>query len=678
MDRGGISELIGNAEAHQDARSIYADRIEYDEAQGRVDAFGNVQLDVASELSITGPEGFIFLETLQGEFREAEYFLYPRHARGEADLIEPRGENRTRLTRASYTTCDPGRNDWLLRASRVDLNQETGRGVARNAWLSFYRVPLLYTPYVDFPIDDRRKSGFLIPSFGNSTSTGTDIEIPYYLNLAPQRDATIAPRYMQRRGTMLRTEYRYLTSASSGQLELDYLPNDSVYNDDRSLFAWQHRWDISPRLGFSTFGSTVSDPEYFDDFADSLNITSATHLERRADLNYRGNGWSLLARAQDYETIDPSIAGRSRPYKRLPQIQWRSSGGFAGSDLDYRLDAEWVAFDRRDSLTAQRTDVTYGLSWPQRAPGWFFTPKASYRLTHYALNNIEADNAFASGDDSLSRALPTVSLDGGLFFDRFFGEQRLQTLEPRLFYTYTPFRDQDDIPRFDTSRFGFSFDQMFNEQRFSGADRVGDTNQITTALTTRVINLDSGIEEFRASLGQIHFLSDRRVGLGSNQIETESASSYIGEAAWRPWRSVSVRTTAQWDKNWEQIEQGTTQLQYRPDQQRVLNLAHRYRRDNQEQVDFSAAWPLGSRWTAVGRWSYSLRDQEDLEAFAGLEYRSCCWAVRLLGRRILTANTEEPYNEGVFLQLIFSGMGSLGDPLGELISEGVLGYETDY
>lgn len=674
LDREGVSRLEGNVEVFQSTRTLTANRFEYEKARDYLEATGNVTFEDRAGLSFDSSAGHLYLDSEKGRFEEVEYFFQPRHARGKARTIEPRGAERFRLNHASYTTCDPGRQDWQLTASRVDLNQDAGRGTARNVLLRFHRVPLLYTPWINFPIDDRRQSGLLLPSIGNADSTGLDVEIPYYFNLAPHRDAILAPRYLGRRGTMLGAQYRHLSQSSAGEFDLEYLPDDSVYGDDRSLFMWDQQWRPTSRLRLHTEGSDVSDADYLSDFGNSLNDTSTTHLERRADLSYHASHWNLLARLEDYQTVDDSIVDPNQPYKRLPQFLYHGSWPQSAYGIDLGMRAEWVSFDRRDSITGQRTDIMPEASLPLRGAAWFLTPRVRYRFTHYDLEGQPAGT-----DPSLQRNLPVTSVDAGLFFDRPLGEDRFQTLEPRLFYRYTPYRDQDDLPRFDTSEYGFSFDQLFRDQSFSGPDRVADANQLTTALTSRVVDAGTGIERFRVSLGQVHYFEDRRVRSEPGDPPlTDNSSSIVAEAAWRPDANWSVRGTTQWDPHREQTEHRTAHLQYREDGNRVVNLGYRFQEDRLDQTDLSFAWPLSRRWDAVGRWAYSLEDERDLEILAGLEYNTCCWGARVVFRRYLTDGLQDEYNEGIHFQLILKGLGSLGTGLGDLLSEGILGYEDDY
>ncbi|SEP62983.1 LPS-assembly protein [Ectothiorhodospira magna] len=670
IDRDGVSRLEGDVTLQDRYRSLWADRIHYDEQRGFLDTTGNVRLETTSGIAFDSPGGFLYLDTETGRFKDARYRYDPRHVRGEARILEPQGPDRLSLQGATFTTCDPGQDEWLLSAEQVTLNRDTGQGTANSVLLRFYGVPLLYTPWITFPIDDRRKTGLLPPRFGTSDNTGTDLLIPLYLNLAPHRDATLGLRLMDSRGAMVTSEFRYLNPNSEGRLQLDHLPNDTRYGEDRTLTAWDHHWRIRPALHAHITGTDVSDDRYFRDLGNALDDTGITHLERRADLIYSGQGWTLLGRVQDFQTLDDSLSGNNRPYKRLPQVLYQGQWAPRPGSWAYRMRGEWVAFERDNTVTARRTDLMPEISRPFQGAAWFFTPGLKYQFTHYDLDQQPAGVA-----SHLSRTVPIASLDAGLFLDRPLEGGRLQTLEPRLYYLYVPYREQDDIPLFDTAQFDFSFDQLFRDHRFSGPDRVADANQLTTALTTRLIDGHSGTERLRASLGQIHYFEDRRVTLqDTDTAHTASSSALVGEAGVRLGDHWSARGSIQWDPRREQTERASTHVQYRLDGRRVINLGHRYREDLLEQTDLSFAWPLSPQWEMVGRWAYSLRDDRDLEILAGLEYKRCCWAFQLVSRRYLNDGATNEYNDGIYFQLILKGLGSLGTGLGDLLSEGVLGY----
>lgn len=675
VDRAGVSVFRGNAVLSRDGRSLVADELRYQESRGFAQAEGDVVFD-DGELRMESDRGHLFLESQEGAFAEALYRYRPMHARGQAGEVQRLGPEQVRLLGATYTTCDPGNEDWLLRARQVDLDQGTGEGRARGVSLRFKRVPLFYTPYISFPIDDRRKSGFLYPSFGNSDTSGVDLSIPYYWNIAPHRDATLTPRFMGDRGLLMGGELRYLNPDSRGELYLEYL-DDRAYGGERGLGRFRHEARPFDRVSLDVYLNGVSDVDYLPDLGNSLETASLTHLENRADLRYSGRGWNLLTRFQGYQTVDPAIPSTSRPYQRLPQILLRSRLPGSGH-LEGDLRAEWVAFEREDSLTGQRLDLMPALRMPLRRAYGFLTPEIKYRYTGYQLSGTDPGEA-----DTPDRTLPVFSLDGGLFFDRPLAGNRIQTLEPRLYYLYIPHRSQDELPLFDTGRIDFSFDQLFRDTRFSGPDRVGDANQLTLALTSRLIDSASGEERLRTSVGQILYFDDREVTLRPGEDPaTQGSSSLVAEAALRMAREWYSRAAVQWDPHREQTELATAQLQYRGAGRRIANLGYRLREDplrpdrDLEQVDLSAAWPVTARWDVVGRYNYSLRDDRDVELLAGVEYQSCCWRARLVARRYLTPGLEREYNNAIYFQLILKGLAGLGTGLEDLLGESIRGFES--
>lgn len=680
IDREGISSLSGDVTVYYEGRQLHAQQVHYDAVNAELKLETGVSLTDAA-LQLEADDGHLLLDTEAAEFHGVTYRYVPAHARGGAQRLQRQGSHRTLLHEASYTTCDPERNDWLLSAKRVVLKQDEGQGSARNVWLHFYDIPIFYTPWISFPLDDRRKSGLLPPRVGNADSTGMDIEIPYYFNLAPQYDATLAARIMTHRGTMLDTELRYLDENYQGILSFDYLPDDIRYAADRSLLRWQHQATPFSRVRVDIDAGDVSDQDYFKHFGSSLAMSSTTHLERRAEARYLGDHFILLGRVQGYQTLDPTITTEQRPYQRLPQIVLHTHTYLGSMGLDYGLNAEWVSFARTDSMTANRFDITPRVSALRRGSFWFVNPVLKYRYTHYTLHDTPDDLA-----NQHARALPIASINSGLFLERSLRKQRLQTLEPKLYYLYTPYRDQDALPLFDTAPLEFSFDQLFREERFTGADRVGDANQMTVGLTSRILDPAMGGEWLRASIGQIIYLEDRRVGLYSDDVtQTAQRSSLVGELGWRPGAThtqamqntgFDLRLGIQGNTQDKILEQAGAHLHYRMDNQRVVNLSYRFREHRQQQTDLSFAWPLSHRIEAVGRWNYSLRDTRELEAFAGFEYSSCCWGLRVVARRHLTYSGDGDYNNGIYAQLILKGLTSMGTGLGGWLEESIPGYAT--
>lgn len=671
IEQNRIYVLTGNVVMERAGRRVQADRVRYDQTLDQVQADGNIRLDEAA-MRITGSQATLQLATDQGEIHDAEYEIYAQHARGRASAAYQESAIRKRFEDATYTTCDAEAEAWRLNARSVVLKEDEGVGVARHAWLRLGAVPVAYTPYISFPIDDRRKSGLLVPSWGNSDNSGAELAVPYYWNIAPHRDATITPRLMSKRGVQMQGEFRYLNPTNRGDLGLEYLPSDNEYaNEDRSLFRLDHDGRPLPRLRTRLFGTHVSDEDYFEDLGTSLDISSVTHLERRAQADYYGNGWNLTGRVQDFQTVDSSIPSLRHPYRRLPQLLLNANPLAQPYGLAFEFAGEFVQFDHDERVDGTRLDLYPKASLPVGGAAWFLTPSAGVRYTGYDLNDQ------TTGPSDPDRTTPVASLDSGLFFERnvgLFGNDLLQTLEPRAFYLYVPHKNQDELPRFDTSLRDFSFQQMFEDNRFSGADRMGDANQLTLAVTSRLLDPATGTQHASLSLGQILYFRDREVTLSPTlPADEQSTSNLVGEVDLRLTRSWKAIAGVQWDPQQSRTERSNVRLQYRPDPQHLWNFTYRYRAGELEQIDTSALWYLTPRWHGVMRWNYALPEGELLEGLAGLEYESCCWIFRVLGRSYIS-NLQGERNDAIMFQLELKGLTSFGDPIEALLEDGILGY----
>ncbi|HSW52076.1 MAG TPA: LPS assembly protein LptD, partial [Sulfuricaulis sp.] len=594
-------------------------------------------------------------------------------ARGDAERIDFEGPDHTRFTRVRYTTCAPGQDDWFLNMRQLDLDTEEDIGTARHASVNFMGVPVFYLPYLSFPISDQRKSGFLIPRIGRSDNRGTEIAVPYYLNLAPNYDDTITPRYLSRRGWQLQNEFRYLTPRSQGTLELEALPNDRMENrDDRAAGTYQHQHVFGARWSGNVDVRAVSDRQYFEDFGDNLGITSQTHLPQNAQLDYRGPLWSFSARASDYQTVDPTIAPIDRPYARLPQINLVLNRPLQPNRLNYYLETEAVNFDRSDGVTGGRLNLSPAVALPLSNSYGFVTPRIGVRHISYSLASAPEETP------SVTRGV--FSLDSGLVFERDsrWGENLFtQTLEPRLYYLYIPAKNQDSLPNFDTALAEFSFLNLFRDNRFSGGDRIGDANQLTAAVTTRFIDGENGAERGRASLGRIYYFDDREVNLPAG-TGGANASAILGEATATLASHWHARSSAQWNQGDSRTEKYSVYLQYHPAKDRIVNLGKRFSRDEIEQTDISTEWPLAARWTLRARSLYSQRDHRNVESYAGVEYNACCWALRVVASRRLvydTLNNAASQSNGIMFELELTGLSKLGSVPDSPLRESVFSFQ---
>ncbi len=670
---GGTSILRGNVQVVRDTKQVEADEARYDKTNGQVEAIGHLQFwDQGAYIS--GSRGNFSIDEDITIVEQAKYLLQGSHAHGEAGVLTLEGSDFLKAQDARYSTCNPGDEAWVLEADSIQLDKTDDRGTARNVWVNFKGMPIFYSPYLSFPLSDARKSGFLTPSFGGSGNSGIEATVPYYFNIAPNLDATLATRAMSDRGVQLQGEFRYLFPWGEGQLGAEALADDKEFNDDRFALKFRHRNTFTDRIKGDLDFNWVSDSTYFEDLGSSLNISGQTHLQQRGDLSYTGDWFNARTRVQNYLTIDRTIASEDRPYKRLPQFTFNTTFRERNRKLNFGAQAEAVSFDRRSSVTGVRWDLNPYVSFPIRSAATYIIPKAGLRYTGYNL-----DNTSAGQSDNPSRFLPDFSLDSGLFLDRpfnFAGKGYVQTLEPRLYYLYRPFDNQDNLPIFDTGEYSFNFSQLFRDDRFSGADRIGDANQLTVALTSRVLSGSGGEELLRASIGQIRYFRDRKITLPANLRDTRSGSDIVAEVSANLNRSWRASAGTQYDTSASRTDKNTLSLRYQPDSRRVVNLAYRFVRDEVEQTDMSAAWPLVHNWRAVGRWNFSLEGQRTLEAFAGFEYEGCCWGLRLVGRRYLTSTSGE-YNNAIFMQFELKGLAGIGNA-NEFLRKSIPGYRNEF
>jgi len=663
----------GNAEIRRDDFVIFGDVLRRNSEFGTVQGEGGVRLQLGAD-RFFGPS--LEYNTLDdtGVF-ESPGFLLERElpARGRAEVLEFRGEDRYRLKDASFTTCRPGQDDWMLEASELDLNYETGEGEAKNPRLRFFGVPILGAPYASFPLENRRRSGILAPYYSQTTNRGLELGVPYYWNIAPERDATITPVLMSKRGLQLKNQLRYLEAPYAGELRLEYMPEDREFGSRRTGLSLQHAQRFGPGLTGQLDYNRVSDDRYFVDLASQVRQVSIGNLQQDGYVDYSGSlaglGYGLRARVQKFQTLQDPLAPITPPYQRVPQLTFGTGKNDIAGLFDAALPAEYVRFTHPTLVFGSRTSLNPTLAMPLLAPGWFVTPKIGLRQVAYSLERT------APGQESSPRAqIPWFSADTGLVFDRevrFFGDTLTQTLEPRLFYVYVPYRNQDQLPLFDTGLADFNFPQLFTENRFGGGDRFGDANQATVALTSRF--LQAGQELFRATVGQRYYFSDERVALPGVPPRTSLESDVLGSVGGRLFRYWTFDTTAQYNRFQQRAERYTAALRYNPEPAKILNASYRFSRGTIRQIDLSAQWPVAAGWYAVGRYNYSFLDKRLLEGLAGFEYNAGCWVFRAVVQRVQAATQVS--STGFFFQLEFNGVGQVGTGnVVNLLSRSVPGY----
>ncbi len=665
--------LTGGASMERGDQRLAADTLVFNRQTNVLTADGSVRVDQGG-MTLFGDRARMDVDDDEVRVFDGEYYYRPIHGRGTVGTLLLRGDNTADLESASYTTCPVGdRPFWSIHGDEVRLNSNTGRGEAENAVLRLGGVPVFYTPYASFPIDDRRHTGLLPPRIGTSNNNGFDLTVPFYWNIAPERDLTLYPRYMDRRGLMLGGEYRYLGRTYSGDISGAFLSNDKQTDENRYAFSWQHFSQINRWVGRLDYNK-VSDKQYLDDFGDSLLTSSASYLPQLGQIAYQGNNWRGRVRLQKYQTIDETITARQKPYELLPEVQMIGRWVDGPLGLTYHFDGEATAFDHQVKTEGNRLNLFPGLSLPVLRSWGHFIPKVSLSVTKYNLD----DNP--RGDTSITRTAPVVSVDSGLVFERpvdFLDTGWKQTLEPRLYYLYVPYRNQDDIPLFDTSRVSEDYYWMFRENRFTGPDRLGDANQLTVALTSRM--LSEGAEKARFSIGQIRYFANRRVELNPRlPPQTVGYSDLFADASVSLFPGWTMRGAIQWNVENEWTEVGRLDLRYTPIPGSVLGASYRYTRDDFEQIDLAGAWRLNERWRLMGRYLYSLEGDMVLEGLAGLEYESCCWLVRVAGRHYRNGIDDPTADNALYVELELKGLGGLGTNLNQLFAESINGYERGY
>ena len=676
VDSQSVTRFSGKVVIRQSDKQLTADQVKYDRNNDQVDAQGNIVF-TTGEMQVKGDRARMNLQTSQGTIENTDYQTGTVNGRGKAKVIRIKSQQQLSLEQASYTTCPRDHVAWQLRASEINLNNENHQGTAKNMVLEVAHVPVLYLPYIRFPIGSERLSGFLYPAFATSEKSGTEVAIPYYWNIAPNMDATITAHNMSKRGLMLENEFRYLTPNNTGKFELDHMNADTVYGGDRTRFDWNHTGQEAAGWSSSADFHYVSDVQYLDDFSSSLSTSSVTSLNRLGSLTYNQSKYVFSAALQDHQTISGD-----EPYKRLPQLTFNTRLSNVDNSWNYDFSSELVNFDHRDptKVVGQRFKLSPYLAYPIVKDAGFFKPKLTLNYLQYNLDHVSS----TTQPDQPNVTVPVFSLDTGIYLDRdtSIGDTKLlQTLEPRLYYLYAPYRDQSLLPVFDTALTSFSQSLMFSENRFSGNDRVGDANQVTAAITTRFYRQDNGAELFNATIGQIFYFRDREVVLPGQAVGTATRSNYLGSVTFNPNPDWSLNGDWQYNPDTHHTEVGNARIQNRPGPGRVVNLEYRFTRDQLRTEGLSFAWRISPRWQVLGASQYDLLNKHRLQNFFGLSYDSCCWGIRLVaGERFDKLVNNDPndprYEHAIYLEFVLKGLSSIGSgkDIDTLLKNGILGY----
>ncbi len=684
-DDNGNTVLQGNVNFIQGTRVLSAESAQLDDINNRLHASGNIRLTDRT-LVLEGRDLSADLTTSAARLNDVNYRLQDRGMRGTATQFDTDQNGVLTMSSATFTSCPLEQTTWLLSASQLQLDREEGWGEAYNMRLDLGGVPVFYLPYATFPIDDRRRSGVLLPSISNSREGGVDIAVPYYLNLADNYDATLTPRWIEKRGYQMAAEYRHAGRDSDSLLQGAYLPNDDAAlpgeQQDRWAYQFQHQHQLSSRWDAMLDIAKVSDDAYFSDLGNSLDLANKNYVPRTGMLRYRDNHWQISSRLYEVQALQ--LADSFEPYRKLPEIvfdgfyprQWRQVGaGLSGS---------LTRFDLPDVRQANRYDVAPQISVPLHGAAGFIKPQIKYRYTRYALHDVVTDE-----DTELTRELPIYSIDSGLFFERdlnWFSRDLVQTLEPRLYLLHVPYVDQSAIPLFDTTEPTDSYSGLFRDNRFVGADRVGDARQVSLGISTSFLTADGGEELLRFALGQARYLNTPRVGLSADSNDEQQRSPLFTEGAARLGEHWEVRQTTGLDSRSGEIQRGSFSLAYNQDERHLVNFEYRFREQlgvETEQAELSFYWPVSDRWQTVGHYAYDKVTGRTVESLFGVEYESCCWALRVAGRRYLNTRLDsegvplpgDDYDTGVYLQFVFKGFAAAGGAkLRDLLTERIEGF----
>lgn len=732
----GASALRGAVTFKQGLRTLHADQITVDRAQGsgeweKLLATGNIHY-FSPGLNIWGQRAEYLHSEQLFSIDETFYRWYARHARGYADHITVQ-KDVIHLEDATYTTCAPNQDTWILRAKKLAFYPQTGRAVVNHIRFDFHDIPIFYFPYFNYPIDNKRHSGFLFPSYGASSNSGNEVIVPYYWNVAPNYDVTFAGRWLSERGTEAQTKLRYLFPYGEGTFQWHFLPNDRKYgtfsrenlisppgglskgdprilgldgSDSRYALNYRHTSAFGYHWQLNMIFDYVSDDNYFVDLGNDIHTASTVQLPQQANLSYYGENWTHTFNVEEYQVLQPlSKPINEEIYKRQPQWVFQAIYPDQFLNLTYGLSGETVNFAHKPNLltraeptTGQRLHLRPSMSLPIQGTYYYFTPRYQLDWLQYYLH-LGVDATQENLPHHPSRTIPLYDFDSGLFFERdlvYKGCQYQQTLEPRLYYLYVPYRAQYFYPNFDSGINNFSYSQLFRDNRFSGHDRISDANQISASLTSRLFPKEGGRELLRASVGQIFYFQKRHVSLceelGQENVchvfEDQHANSQhsdlIAQAEWNVSDYWSGGAFWQLDAVTRDTEQAAFNVQYQTENNKIINLNYYWLRHDIGQInldtgeigslhqaDISVFWPLNIHWQLLSRWHYNLQQRQTIEVLGGIEYSGCCVAVQLIGSRYRQSNNffyPQAHATGVFAQIVFKGLSAIGlnNPDGKL------------
>jgi LPS-assembly protein len=704
IEQDKLADFSGNVTLVDKSQTITADQLTFDRLLMKFNAQGNIHyqsqsIDIhADELNASkNDKSTVMLNT--------SYRLYGTPGHGSAEELKINSKDGLSLLHSTFTTCTGDKPDWQIKASEIDISADGSTGEAYNAQVRLFDVPVLYLPYFTFPVSKQRKSGFLYPKIGTTSNSGLEIETPYYWNIAPNIDATITPHYMSKRGTQLKTEFRYLSGLQSGSINVEYLNKDAeiTANDDaRYLARLQHVGTFSEGFRAYIDYTTISDDNYLVDIGSKEYNSNDAYLYQVAELSYFGENWQSTIKIQDFEVL-----GNHQPsYKTLPQIEISAQQPFAlfsekTVQGQFELYSELTSFAAENSqqVSANRYHVEAGLSFPVSTPAWFLNSEFKLLHTYYQQSDIQIGSELTK---NVNRTLPKVRFHGGINFDRtlsLFGHNYTQTIEPQVQYLYIPEKDQTDIGLYDTTSLQDDYNGLFRDQSYSGLDRISGANQYTWGITSRVLD-ESNLEVFRLSVGRIQYLSENNIFdeiilNTNNAVEptTNQQSSLAANLFYRLNHKWQISSDIQYNTRESFTNKSQMSLNYQIDKYNSVQLNHRYTRNvsgsSLEQASLLASFAINKDWAFVGRLTEDLQQSRSLESYAGLQYESCCWAIRIAYHRYINSNlsddglfneNRDEFNSGFVLQFIIKGLDGTQGPIGtqEMFDSSIFGYKRPY
>ncbi len=667
---GSIDERIvleGDAEVRRGGTVLRGDRITYTQLTDQVDVVGNARA-FGGGATFTGPSMSFRIDAQTGSMPDASFTYPARRGRGESSLIEFLGEQRARMMDAQFTTCMPGDKSWWVQAESIEFDMLEESATLTGGRLYFQGVPILAGPWMSFPMGDRRRSGFLTPSFGLSSTLGTDIKTPYYWNIAPNYDYTGTPRFMTKRGIMLGNEFRMLEPTYRGSIVYDVLPDDHQTNTRRDYLGVRGVYSLPNGVSAGLNYNRVSDNSYFVDFSSTIVDSSQRVLLQDGFVAYNQPYWNASARVSMNQTLQDPAAPVTPPYERVPEVNF--SGYIADwNGFEAGVQVNGTHFTNPSLQDGTRYIINPRVAYPYLTPGWFVIPRLQISATAYQLD----PNLYA--DTMQTRVMPIVSLDTGLVFERtteWFGRRSFQTLEPRLYYAYIPYRNQNQLPNFDSALADLNYVQFFTENIYSGYDRISNANQLTLAATTRILDAETGAERLRAAIAQRYYFSPQLVTLPGEAPRTSNSTDILAGVSALLGTAWSLDVALQYSAETGAVSRATAGTRWQPRRASVLSAYYRYLQNNTNQIDLSGQWPLSENWYAVGRYNYSISGGGLIEALAGFEYKHDCWVLRFAAQRFTTSSQSTTTN--FYLQLELNGFTSIGTNLLTQLQRNIPGY----